>query len=146
MKLIFLDIDGVLLPLPYREDVKAMPVAKELRLRLEANPDTAGHLCTIARLGDAKIVVSSTWRIMMPFNRLKKAFKNTIEIIGVTSDGLRGRGTQIRQYLAEHPAEKFVILDDDDFDMGDLLPQVVKTDSSTGLTAKDVEAAIKLLS
>ncbi len=88
---------------------------------------------------ECRIVLSSTWRL---FERNLQRIKKEIELHDVTPDlsertGAiyisKQRGDEIQAWLDTNPADCFCILDDD-ADMGELLPHLVKTDSFTGLT------------
>ncbi len=54
------------------------------------------------------------------------------------------RGEEIAAWLAEHPVERCVILDDHR-DMGALLEHLAQTSSSAGLRPEDVERALEKL-
>ena len=60
------------------------------------------------------------------------------------------RGNGILAYLKDHPAEAYVILDDENFRDYQSCPAIqdhlVLTDYMTGLSDDDVEKAIKILS
>lgn len=145
MKIIFLDIDGVL-----------------NHHGTEDRVDGYTGLCSerIARLNqitnvhpDAKIVISSTWRQGMPrafkaMNDEPQGFPNFLKARGVQADiightrisfGRRRRGDEIREWVEENNPAVFVIIDDDDSGMEgfadygmaperDLTPNLVKTD------------------
>jgi hypothetical protein len=124
MKIVFLDIDGVLNWVGTEDRISGFVGLCPERIQrfnqiLDAHPD-------------AKIVVSSTWRasglfgVYEDFDGLKKLLADRGlrgEIIGHTPIhfGHRGRGNEIREYLDECFAEEnpgqtldaFVVLDDD---------------------------------
>lgn len=146
MTVIFLDIDGVLnstywllnQPIDYvcpddMWDMKAVDLLNDLVA------DT-----------NAKIVISSTWRI--PFiqnpDGLAPYFHNKGikgDIIGLTDDEPDIRRNQIKRFLdLNSDITKFVILDDSD-DMGELMPFLVKTNLYYGLTKDDIIKAKKIL-
>ena len=149
MKVVFLDIDGVLNDRCSFRD-----------WRLKGFYDSycfGSHLIErFNRIIDAtgcKVVISSTWRC----NRRKfpdpKAFEDLLtffgcrcEVIGFTAR-FPGefRGNEIQDWLDHNDnVESFVILDDDT-DMGDLMPYLVKTSMKTGITSDCVRQAIELL-
>jgi predicted phosphodiesterase len=89
---------------------------------------------------DVKIVISSTWRRLMPIEEFRAMFDGMglpgDRIIGYTPMTLSGdiRGNEIQRWLNDNPGvSNFVILDDDS-DMLHLMPNLVKTDAKTGLT------------
>lgn len=121
---------------------------------------------------DAKIVISSSWRhstlesTLDYITTLGNAFVHNVtflmpeNVVGVTdriyyykcSDKEKHeyhvcRGVEIEHYLHEHPEIKNYVILDDDSDM--LLSQrkhFVKTDTLRGISKKNVETAIKILS
>lgn len=131
MKVIFLDVDGVL----NMHGSGGLYTLNKKRLRL---------LEKIVKETDAQIVVSSTWRYHS--DHLKKLSRTLmyrgIKIIGVTErlgiskTGERYyRGHEIQKYLDEHPeVEQYVILDDDGDMLDSQLRNFVQTDGMIGLT------------
>lgn len=142
-KIIFLDIDGVLVN------------EWSLRNRSAAHPTCVAALNLITNETKAEIVVSSTWR-RMGFGKMQNGLKNwgvTGRLRGLTPDlsydngklviGVE-RGKEIQDWLSKHPCETFVILDDDD-DMGQLKPRLVQTSYPDGLTLTHALCAIQML-
>ena len=142
MKVIFLDIDGVIIN----------------RASCKKRYDSADPGCVkilnglIAKTG-AKLVLSSCWRSGRTVKEIQDLLNNwgvQGEVIGKT-DELPGmkvqRGDEIGKWLREHPeeVESFVIIDDD-ADMGQLLPRLVHTRFDPGITPNDAEMAVKVLS
>jgi hypothetical protein len=140
LKIIFLDIDGVLIN------------DKSCRVRYD-NPD----LDCVARLNDllertqAKIVMSSCWRMGRTVQELQQLMNkwgvNGV-VIAKTVWGPQGcqRGDEIEMFLRDwtgEPIESFIIVDDD-ADMGQYLPHLVHTRFGPGLTPVDVDMAVKL--
>lgn len=157
MKVIFLDFDGVITTMKNRWNLckEKMELVKE-----------------IVDKTDAKIVISSSWRhstlesTLDYITTLGNAFVHNVtflmpeNVVGVTdriyyykcSDKEKHeyhvcRGVEIEHYLYEHPEIKNYVILDDDSDM--LLSQrkhFVKTDTLRGISKKNVETAIKILS
>ena len=150
MKLIFLDIDGVLNNI-YTD---------------EYTPDGSVGISTVLneRLGkivwsdpeEIEVVLSSSWKFMtddMPdySYMMEKLREVNAEPVGITEepDGegvLRAQG--IIQYLeATDDVTGYVILDDYIFDFKEagLTPHLVLTDEVVGLTQEDVLTAIDIL-
>ncbi len=148
MRVVFLDIDGVL------------NSATWFREHGESVLDDAGHLdpaaCVrvqrLCEVTGAEIVISSTWRLLYPLAGLRTVLASrglTAQILGVTPDLSADRGEEIQRWLdnvrsvprtsACRPltVEGIVILDDD-ADMLHLLPWLVKTRFEAGLTEADV--------
>lgn len=155
MKVIFLDVDGVLNPNRWRD----RNGSHEERWIW---PEKVALLKDLVARTDARICVSSTWRIGDGYTKLvvylvqKHGFERRW-FVGRTPDHatiVRGiyvadrRGGEIADWLRTQgvklKVQQFVILDDDS-DMGDLKPYLVQTDSGEGLTAAHVERAVVLL-
>lgn len=144
-KVIFLDVDGVL-----------NRCGKSFN---DLEPELVARLVHIVRETGADVCVSSTWR-MFPFlldGRLTPELaRHNIFPVGTTPDlcskkfggtiwAASTRGEEIAAWLKDHPQyTQFVILDDN-ADMGDLLPHLVRTDSFTGLEDRHVQEAIHKL-
>ena len=145
MKIIFLDIDGVLNNMgwiythPDREDGAHL------------SPSHVERLTRLVAETGAKVVVSSTWRILHKRRKLQalleaKGFVG--EVIGRTSRNHSGvRGLQILEWLNLHPeVTRWVVLDDEVSDLHDLpWGHVVKTEFALGLLDIHVEQAINIL-
>ncbi len=148
MKLIFLDLDGVLC------------TQKEWgnRGKYQSTFDTLNVKCVeafnkIIEETGAKIVVSSTWRIGERREHLFEHLKGhgvKGEFIGITprlTENGKFRGDEIQLFLdnfGKEKVENFIIIDDDS-DMVHLLPKLIKTDTYKGMNEKDAEKAIALL-
>lgn len=141
MKVLFLDIDGVL-----RSERWNTPSG--------LRSTCVGRLCAIIRLTGCKIVVSSTWRCG-GWEEIKNsladagfdiALKDSLhDFTPEINDGIRG--DEIAAWLAEHPeVESFVILDDM-ADMGRLKSRLVRTDGNADEPLDDerMREALRLL-
>lgn len=146
MKIIFLDIDGVVSTFEYK-------------WRLDINKLLL--LNNIIYETNAKIVISSSWRhgcktieeLKNHFRtfRLPSILKNKIDdmflqyIVGMTPIG-ENRGEEIKQYLETHnDIESYVILDDDSDMLKEQLFNFVQTDGFEGLTTREVKLCISIL-
>ena len=147
--IVFLDIDGVL--------VTHGSIAKRAHGVSGVDPDCVSALNRILRETGAKIVISSTWRMIHSADRmadLLMLWGVEGEIVGATPDltvyerppiyAPTMRGNEIQQWLNLNQHGAFVILDDDD-DMVHLSPYLVKTTFERGLTLEDAETAIAVL-
>jgi hypothetical protein len=145
MKLIFLDIDGVM---------NNQTEAKKSKFHesLEFAPSCVRNLKRIISETDAKIVISSSWRRGETVESMKErifVYYGLDEyVIGITPHYHETiRGLEIADYLAHkynEVIEGFVILDDD-IDMGSLMKHHVKTNHIYGLTEADADKAIYTL-
>lgn len=142
MKLIFLDIDGVMNHRNYM-------VRSRLHRAQEFCPIAVRNLREIIKRTHSKIVVSSTWRkhghaeiraVLSWYDLHQYLFG----ITPVINDEIRGKEIQafIDRYC--NSVESFIILDDDS-DMGELLPRLIHCKNYSGLTDERREEAIKKL-
>jgi len=104
----------------------------------------------LTEISGANIVISSSWRFTAPLiviiDKLKEyGFRYPERVIGCTALlENRCRGDEIKLWLKQVPVESFVILDDVD-DMGNLFPNLVKTDHVLLMQEHDVDKAIQIL-
>ena len=159
MKVIFLDIDGVL----NCSTSKSFCHDDLCGIIHGIDSDKVKRLAKIVEATNAKIVLSSDWRVgwekhymtRKPShakyldNHLKK--KGNITIFDKTPLFHSGywRGEEILTYLRSHPdITNYVILDDtlfEDFSDKEISEHLVLTDHKVGLTDGGVEKAIKIL-
>jgi hypothetical protein len=149
MRIIFLDVDGVLNTHEYLERPERRWYGPYWWSD-QIDPILVKTLNTILKKFDAKIVVISTWRYYMPIDDFVKVIKSSGfqgEIIDYTPcyDN-RNRGEEIQSWLdnTDHQIKSFAILDDVD-DMGNLSRFLIKIDADHGLTEKYVDAVKGLL-
>ena len=163
MKIIFLDIDGVLNSDAYcasdlykeatagMSDAEVMLIAHHLHL----DPDAIKLMNDLVDRSGAEVVLSSTWRTKYSPNEMTDMLKgrgatfkitdSTPVLFGKLSERIP-RGKEIGEYLKKLSAqpESFVILDDYE-DMLKLKTNLVRTDSRYGLTIANVNKALKIL-
>lgn len=131
MKIVFLDIDGVLNTCDGVET--------------GINRALVEHLNQLVRDTGASVVVSSSWRIV-GLRQIRATLREhgfVGRVCGVTPISSGGvRGLEIQAWLdnCRWPVAGLVILDDND-DMAHLGPHLVRTDYRRGLTPDDVAAA-----
>lgn len=161
MKLLFLDIDGVLNSQVFyeqrHEQIKAGKAERDYPLD-EFCPKAIELINRICRETGAKVVVSSTWRHGRTVEQLQTLFNSvgaTFEVVGKTPDLCRQtenglwlsavRGDEIKKYTDESNCKSFVILDDD----GDMLDcqreNFIQTSWLDGLTEKHAAQAVEIL-
>lgn len=140
MKLIFLDIDGVL-------------ITKHSKTSWIPHPPCVYALQKILDNTGASIVVSSSWRHIhgIDLQRTLSQFGLiNFKYLGITPDlkGDNPRGYEIIEWFnsmsINHNDTKFVIIDDDD-DMGKLIPFLVRTNWDDGLSFDMADRAIRML-
>jgi hypothetical protein len=154
--ILFLDIDGVLNSADFLYQVRLktpqgpIVLADQWQLSALLDPGAIQVLNQILDASNAEIVVSSTWRLSLSVGDFRKVFQEMGirgKILGVTPHlSCRPRGEEIHQWLLEnrklgHP---FAILDDDS-DMGDLAPFLVKTTFEKGLGQEHIQQTLSLL-
>lgn len=152
MKIIFLDIDGVL------NNQQCLKKREFLSMEL------IEHLNKIQKATGAKIILSSTWRLgltddaqvidsgLHPYlDQLIQIFRDLdIPLIGRTgrSDDYM-RGQEILDWLEKHQdVENYVIIDDDREDIicyEQLVSHFVHTQTLKGLTGAQANKAIRIL-
>ena len=148
MKIIFLDIDGVLNVISQGHD----EFGGIFHAHFEAN------LNKIIKQTGAKIVITSTWRSagLSEMQRMWKYRNLPGEVIDITLFGERQkRGYEIQSWLDNNHCDNYVILDDDTDMLESQAANFVRCsgnidhpdciDIGYGLTQKCAEAAIKIL-
>lgn len=157
MKIVFLDIDGVL---------------TSLDCRMKLDQKNIDRLGKIIEATDAKLVITSSWRRHKLEDTIKELttdswrhagaiFPYRDKIIGHTrrlycfdlndpdTHFLSVRGLEIENWLRiegkDLNIESFVIIDDDSDMLLQHAPYFVKTDTYKGLSDKNVDKAIRIL-
>lgn len=164
MKVLFLDVDGVLnCTYTFQRRNAAYEGQSKSPLTEDDLIWPMGHLDEqiipllnpIVERTDCKIVVSSSWRLHSRFTELGswlkiKGFKYPEVIIDKTScmpmmDNCRGE--EIKEWLRKHPeVQQYVIIDDDGEDIIPVHPNnYIFTNGNEGLTNEKVEAVISIL-
>lgn len=152
MKVIFLDVDGVLNSDEYFDKIQGLDIQgiesdidiNKVKLLKKAVDETG-----------AKVVLSSSWRYTKNALALKKLLADyEIRITDSTPVVEHKRGLEIRKWLENNNnVEDFVILDDEVFDSYDsgLMKKLIKmskekeTDIGEGLLPENVEKIIERL-
>ena len=151
MKVIFLDIDGVLNHENHykwlMETDEPTPLQRVYPYS-EFNPESCKILNRIIEETGCKIVLSSSWRLDGE-NRLNSLFKHfgLPKIYSITPCLNTTRDIEINAWLAAHPeVTKYVIIDDDSDMEEHQLPYFVKTNPyESGLDNEIAEKIIKIL-
>ena len=159
MKVLFLDIDGVLnCVYPTPSDDNEWVDLDEWRYGL--NPQLVARLRFIIANTDCKIVISSSWRhhnSYAPYqpNRnwrdvlAEKLHRTRDEVFaGETGYDNRGqRGIEIKQWLSEHQVDAYCVVDDETIDIVGYVDDrfIVKTDMKVGMTLDDAKKIVRIL-
>jgi HAD domain in Swiss Army Knife RNA repair proteins len=130
MRVLFLDIDGVLNRTGYRP-------AESVGLRSWIEPELAARLSWVLRASGAAIVLASDWRRERTLEHIAEELRAAGvdgELLGVTPVLGGARWREIEAWMAEHgiAAERVVIVDDG-FDMGPLAARFVRVSPLAGL-------------
>jgi len=170
MKIIFLDIDGVLNYHDFLvEERKSRTKADGKLFSIKDNetwedmlsPSRVARLEALVQRTGASVVISSSWRHAHPWPRIHGFLRKngfTGKVIGATPTDIRTkfsqsveRGEEIASWLdtwaafgdKSNPVESFIIFDDTHVG-GEVDERVIYTSLHTGLLDEHVEAAIKL--
>ena len=161
MKVIFLDFDGVLNGADWlrkTQNGNVDPAGYAHYINNPCDPELVSRLNRIVATTNAKIVISSSWRIGYTLAALrgflkKAGFEHPHSIYDRTPR-LNGaddqRGDEIQAWLdryietEKHHVETYVILDDDS-DMKHLKHKLVQTNTLVGLQDEHVDRAIAIL-
>ena len=146
MKIIFLDFDGV---------VNSVQRSIALKERLNAysaegiDPVALGLLKWVCSVTDAKIVISSLWRVR-GIEWIKGVFAAhgwfSPPIVDITPRLNTKRGEEIQAYILNKMLiEPYVIIDDDSDMLQHQLDNFVHTDSLVGFTIYDAMRCIEIL-
>ena len=160
MKVIFLDVDGVL---NSEDDLMVYREKNNINhciLYAEVEDRPLKLLKEIVDKTSAKIVVSSSWRIGCERSGQESIFGNSLfmklqtrlkeygmDIYDITPSITKlQRGDEIKAWMSENPVENFIILDDDT-DMGEYLntEHFINTTYKHGLTEELKDRAIEIL-
>jgi hypothetical protein len=134
MKVIFLDIDGVL-------NCKGTPNPRQFPFIVD--PALLQRLRRLLDVTGAEVVLSSNWRFdpvgMLAVKYYKVPFADT-----TPDEGSSPRCQVILDWLRAHPkVERFIVIDDEDDELDDL--PLFQPSRSTGLTDDMVNAAADYL-
>lgn len=146
MRVVFLDYDGVVNTPMWTPDGKrcrfGMPSDGKVN-----NFQSVQWVSEFCERYDYSIVVSSTWRFHDNYSQclINGGLREGLLINGRTPI-LRGetRGAEIKQYLSLHPEVEAYLIFDDENDMDDLTPYLVKCDSDIGFGLREFKKAEKL--
>lgn len=151
VKIIFLDIDGVLNSDEYFEKIKELNIHG-----IESEIDT-NKIKLLKKAIDetkAKVVLISSWRYTRRAKELKEMLACYEIYVDLTPFINHKRGLEIKKWLLDHPnVEEYVILDDEIFDSYDeeLMNKLIKISNGNGynlgegLLPKDVDKIIEKL-
>jgi hypothetical protein len=139
MKILFLDIDGVLNSMRNVRAYNRFPMPN-VESEAELDPIAIGMIRKICDLTKSSIVLSSTWRDYV--DPIEFGKKYNLPIVDKTISGSKARS--IRLYREERPEiVKYAIIDDDD--MQDVNNNQVFTDLDNGMLCEHFFKLMELL-
>lgn len=151
MKIIFLDIDGVLNSIDHLIEMYTIHKRAFHCFDYPFDRKCLNNLKEIVNQTDSYIVVTSTWRTRQEGRdkllEVLNDYNLDERIVGYTPKLSSGkRGQEIKTFLNETSLkiDDFVILDDNN-DMEDLITNLVLTNPNTGMTKENAEEAINIL-
>ena len=132
----------------YWSEVTGEPIPKSVFDRLFSNHSIT-ILNEIIYYTDAKVVITSTWRVQHSLEQLRNIFKIRGfrgEIIDKTNI-IGSRGEEIQEWLDTHSINKYVVIDDS---VKDILlhinpKRVIKIESNKGLNDTHFDDIVDLL-
>lgn len=138
MRVLFLNVDGVLNRTGYQ------PV-QSFGLRSWIEPELASRLSIVLARTDARIVMSSDWRVGRTLERIGEELNAAgipAPVLGKTPELGGPRWREIEAWMAEQSlAREQVAIIDDGFSMGPLDDRFVRVSPLTGL---DDEAVVRI--
>lgn len=136
MKVLFLDVDGVLNSATWFASQPPMAVT-------EVDATAVRRIQRIVAQTGAKVVLSSSWRHQPELVAQLRAAGVPIDDMTPRSEN---RGDEIRAWLLGHPEVTTFAILDDDADAGDYAPErFVRTYWRTGMYGKHEKAVLALL-
>lgn len=151
MKVIFLDVDGVLNSDEYIDKIKKVNVNT---IKRKVSVNKISLLKKAVDATGARVVLTSSWRYRRDGNLLKSLLSK----YGIHADSTpffdNKRGLEIKKYLSNNPLiDRYVILDDEIFESYDeeLIKHLIKISDKNGLgfgeglLPKDVDRIIDRL-
>ncbi len=146
MKMIFLDIDGVL-----NSEMYYRSVDRTIKNWNRFDPSVVDMITKLVEEFSVKIVISSTWRFgaikMLNDELIKSGLNKYLHIDWKTPQIYPShRGTEIKMWLDKHPEVKnYLILDDDMNVLEEQVRHFVRTDLKNGMQEDHFRKAIEVL-
>ncbi len=151
VKCVMLDIDGVLNSVDSAIGWCALKGHQQEELTLD--PISVGLLKSLCDITDAKIVISSTWRLGRTVQDFVEIFKlyewDNAPIIDMTPslpgkrDSHERRGHEIQQWLDNNPVDSYVIFDDDSDMLGSQLHSFIHVSNINGFRSQHYVKALR---
>jgi hypothetical protein len=158
MKVMFLDIDGVLNSVDTAVAFHSLKTEIDYRINEQRlDPVSIGLLKALCDKTDAKIVISSTWRMGRTLQDFINIFASygwkDFPVIDKTPIGYhlfeigsRTRGHEIQHWLSEHPeVTKYLIIDDDSDMLDEQMQSFVHVSNINGFRSNHYCHCLRLL-
>ena len=144
MKIVFLDIDGVLNSTRTCVAHGGYPFDFAETDMAQFDRTAIALVRGVIKAAGAQVVLSSAWRITHPFADVAKALD--MPIIDRTPSLCGCRGDEIKWWLGQHPeVECYAIIDDSGDMLAEQTPFFVQTDMHEGFLWRDAEKVAGLL-
>lgn len=148
MKVLFLDIDGVINSERTCELHHGYPHSFGDHDMKRFDPVAIGLIRRVLEETESVVVVSSTWRMHYSCEEISEGLG--IPVLDRTCTGKGLRGEEVKQWLDEntekHSVTKYAIIDDNSDFLEEQKPFFVQTDYRNGLMYQDFEKLFELLS
>lgn len=165
MKLLFLDIDGVLNSTTYSytygcghaplSGIKGYTPQDFVDLA-KLNIPSLNLINGICKETECKVVITSTWRIncsdLLYWNALfyfalaEESIQPSIDVIACTGYNNSNRGREIQDFLDSTVHSNYIVVDDDDGDISEHHPtKFVHVDGHVGFSFTDYEKSLEIL-
>lgn len=140
MKVLFLDIDGVL----NRYDMFEGKGSREI-----ISDEMVARINRVIKETGCSVVISSSWRLIMSLNELNLLLEEhgfLSEAIIDRTPHIDRRDNEILVWLRDHQdVTKFAVVDDEASDLTEVKDQLVQTSFDTGILDEHTEQLIKIL-
>lgn len=152
MKIIFLDIDGVLNTDKWEAHMLSQRLPMEDEFGIFFDKEAINNLAKIITVTKAQIVIHSTWKLGKTIDWLQLLWKKRSlpgNIAGITPDipPFYSKMDEIATWLADNPyISNYVILDDEDEFSSYQCQHLIRVDSAIGITEDNANEAIRILS
>lgn len=147
MKIVFLDVDGVINSINHTRYCKEVLGFKEISgINYPFDDEALMNLKYLVDICDAKIIISSYWKLFdISLNVLMEKLKEyelDDKVIGITPNLDKNKVEEIMNMISNNNYDNYIVLDAENLD----IPFLIKTNRYNGLSLNNVEQGIKILS
>ena len=140
MKVIFLDFDGVLIPINATVKLDDYPKPSEEAVR---------NLNLVVQVTGAMIVVTSAWRngrSVGELDKLLSSWGTRVTVLDKTRSIEDDRGNEINSWLISHDVGEYVVVDDDPTDLDIFARRRVMPKPEVGISWPDTVEMVRIIS